>query len=176
LGCYGDGGALLTNDDELAEAIKSLRCHGQGSDKYDNVRIGVNSRLDTLQAAILIAKLSVFRDEIEKRNHVASRYIEGLRSNVLRVPHVSADILSTWAQFTIEVPDPDHFSAELRAKGIPTARYYPKPIHMQTAYKHYPCAGGGLPNTMDCIENVISLPMHPYLEPDVPIRFKRLLR
>ncbi len=164
LGCYGDGGAVLTNDSETAAAIDSLRIHGKGSDKYDNVRIGMNSRLDTIQAAILLPKLSVFADEIEKRNVVANRYIDGLRSNSLRVPTVLDGVVSTWAQFTIEVADPDAFAAGLKEKGIPTARYYPKPVHMQTAYEMFPSQPGGLLNTEDCIDNIISLPMHPYLD------------
>jgi len=164
LGCYGDGGAVLTNDEETADAINSLRVHGKGVDKYDNVRVGMNSRLDTLQAAILLPKLAIFADEIAARNVVAKRYIDGLKGNAIRVPSVLDGVLSTWAQFTIEVPDHAAFSAALKEKGIPTARYYPKPVHMQTAYAHYPLAPKGLPNTMDCIENIISLPMHPYLD------------
>lgn len=164
LGCYGDGGAVLTNDQETADAMNSLRIHGKGTDKYDNVRVGMNSRLDTLQAAILLPKLAVFADEIERRNVVATRYIEGLKGHATRVPTVLDGVVSTWAQFTIEVPDHAAFAAALKEKGIPTARYYPKPVHMQTAYEHFPCAGNGLPNTMDCIDNIISLPMHPYLD------------
>jgi len=164
LGCYGDGGAVLTDDVDTADAMNSLRIHGKGKDKYDNIRVGMNSRLDTLQAAILLPKLAVFADEIEKRNDVAARYIEGLKGHALRVPAVLDGVVSTWAQFTIEVPDHVAFAAALKEKNIPTARYYPKPVHMQTAYEHYPCAGNGLPNTMDCIDNIISLPMHPYLD------------
>lgn len=164
LGCYGDGGATLTNDDELAAIMGSIRIHGKGTDKYDNVRIGLNSRLDTIQAAILLPKLAIFADEIEKRNVVANRYIEALRGNVMRVPEVMDGVVSTWAQFTIEVADPESFGAALKAKGIPTARYYPKPVHHQTAYKNYPVEGGKLVNTDDCINNIISLPMHPYLD------------
>ena len=163
LGCYGDGGAVLCNDEEMTHAMDSLRIHGKGSDKYDNVRIGMNSRLDTLQAAILLPKLAVFGDEIEARNRVADRYKAGLEGITTRVPHVMDGVLSTWAQYTIEVPDPFAFADALKAEGIPTARYYPKPIHMQTAYSHFPVAGNGLPNTMDCIDTIISLPMHPYL-------------
>lgn len=163
LGCYGDGGGVLTNDDETAAAIDSLRVHGKGVDKYDNVRVGLNSRLDTLQAAILLPKLAIFADEIERRNSVAGRYVAALKGNALRVPKVMDGVVSTWAQFTIEVPDHAAFAAALKEKGIPTARYYPKPVHMQTAYSHYPFASDGLANTMDCIENIISLPMHPYL-------------
>ena len=164
LGCYGDGGAILTNDDDLAAAIDSLRIHGKGSDKYDNVRVGLNSRLDTIQAAILLPKLAVFADEIEKRGVVAQRYIDGLKGHALRVPTVLDGVVSTWAQFTIEVPDHAAFAAALKEKGIPTARYYPKPVHMQTAYEDYPVQGNGLANTMDCIDKIISLPMHPYLD------------
>lgn len=164
LGCYGDGGAILTNDDETAAVLNSLRVHGKGTDKYDNVRVGVNSRLDTIQAAILLPKLAIFAQEIEKRNTVASRYIEGLRGHALRVPAVLDGVISTWAQFTIEVPNPTEFGASLKEKGIPTARYYPKPVHQQSAYRDYPVQGNGLGNTEDCIDKIISLPMHPYLD------------
>lgn len=163
LGCYGDGGAITTNDENLAKALDSLRVHGKGTDKYDNVRIGMNSRLDTIQAAILLPKLAVFADEIEKRNVVAKRYTEALKDVADRVPTVMDGVVSTWAQYTIEVPDPFAFADALKAEGVPTARYYPKPVHMQTAYEHYPVAGNGLPNTMACIDHIISLPMHPYL-------------
>lgn len=164
LGCYGDGGAVLTHDDELASIIDSLRIHGKGSDKYDNVRVGINSRLDTLQAAILLPKLAIFGEEIDTRNRVASRYIDGLKDYAVRVPTVMDGVISTWAQFTIEVPDYAGFAAALKDKGIPTARYYPKPIHVQTAYAHFPVQGNGLANTMDCVDKVISLPMNAYLD------------
>ncbi len=164
LGCYGDGGAVLTDDDELIEVLKSIRVHGKGTDKYDNIRIGVNSRLDTMQAAILLPKLAIFSEEIEMRNDVAKRYIEALEGHVSRVPAVKGGVVSTWAQFTIEVPDPIDFAAKLKEAGVPTARYYPKPVHMQSAYSHYPVEGNGLGNTMLCIDHIISLPMHPYLD------------
>ena len=166
LGCYGDGGAVLTDDAELGAVMDSVRIHGKGADKYDNVRVGLNSRLDTLQAAILLPKLAVFADEIEKRNAVASRYIDGLRGAATRVPTVMDGVVSTWAQFTIEVPDPTAFGAALKEAGIPTARYYPKPVHMQTAYERFPTGAGGVGNTEDCIDHIISLPMHPYLSED----------
>ena len=166
LGCYGDGGAILTNDEQTSAIIESIRVHGKGKDKYDNVRIGLNSRLDTLQAAILLAKLGVFKDEIEKRNVIAKRYVAGLRGHASRLPAVLKGCVSTWAQFTIEVPDHMKFAAALKENGVPTARYYPKPVHMQTAYKRYPCSPDGLPNTTDCIDNIISLPIHPYLATD----------
>jgi len=163
LGCYGDGGAVLTNDKALAYIIDSARIHGKGKDKYDNVRIGMNSRLDTLQAAILLPKLAIFQKEIEARNRVATNYIEGLKDKVLRTPTVINGVISTWAQFTIEVKDPVGLGERLKAANIPTARYYPIPVHKQTAYSHYPVSGNGLPATMDCVDKIISLPMHPYL-------------
>jgi len=164
LGCYGDGGAILTDDETLALTIDSLRIHGKGEDKYDNVRIGMNSRLDTLQAAILLEKLSIFKDEIQDRDRIASRYISGLKDIVTRVPTLLEGAKSTWAQFTIEVEDAAGLSAKLSEYDIPTARYYPKPIHMQTAYKDYPISGNGLPATEACRNHVISLPMHAYLD------------
>jgi len=166
LGCYGDGGAVLTDDADLTHAMDSVRIHGKGTDKYDNVRIGLNSRLDSMQAAILLPKLAVFADEIKMRNVIAGRYIDGLRSKASRVPAVLEGVVSTWAQFTIEAPDPDAFGAALREKGIPTARYYPKPIHKQSAYENFPCGAGGMANTENCMTKIISLPMHPYLDED----------
>jgi dTDP-4-amino-4,6-dideoxygalactose transaminase len=163
LGCYGDGGAVLTNDAALMDIMKSVHMHGSGTDKYDNVRVGLNSRLDSIQAAILIEKLAIFADEIEKRNEIANRYCDGLRNSVLRVPTVLDGVISTWAQFTIEVDDPDGLSAALREKGVPTARYYPKPVHEQTAYRDHPVGKGGMAHTTDAMTKVIALPMHPYL-------------
>lgn len=163
LGCYGDGGAVFTNTEGLADAIKSIRNHGQGKDKYDNVRIGLNSRLDTLQAAILLAKLTVFEDEIEARNRVANRYARAFENQKILAPIVADNTLSTWAQYSICVEYPEHFASQLRESGIPTARYYPKPIHCQTAYKACPIAPDGLPNTEHLMERIISLPMHAYL-------------
>jgi len=167
LGCYGDGGAVLTDDDETADVINSLRIHGKGVDKYDNVRVGANSRLDTLQAAILLPKLAVFAEEIEKRNIAAQRYTDALEGYALRTPALLSGVVSTWAQYTIEVADPMGFAAALKEKGIPTARYYPKPVHHQTAYRHYPVQGNGLGNTEDCVDKIISLPMHPYLDEEI---------
>lgn len=164
LGCYGDGGAVLTNDAEDLRIMRSVHMHGSGRDKYDNVRVGLNSRLDSIQAAILLQKLSIFEEEIALRNKIAQRYIDGLKSNTLRVPTVLEGVTSTWAQFTVEVPNPDSFGSALREKGIPTARYYPRPVHKQTAYSDYPIGTGGLPYTEDAMTKVIALPMHPYLE------------
>jgi len=140
LGCYGDGGAVLTDDDELVELIKSLRVHGYSNfDKYDNVRIGLTGRLDTIQAAVLIEKLKIFRDEITARNAAAERYNNAL-GNVAIVPRVPDGYTSVWAQYTIrlEAGRRDGLAAALKAEGIPTAIYYPKPLHRQTAYQHYP--------------------------------------
>jgi dTDP-4-amino-4,6-dideoxygalactose transaminase len=165
LGCYGDGGAILTDSDEHAALLMSLRFHGKGSYKYDNVRVGVNSRLDTIQAAVLIEKLKVYADEIEKRQAVAQRYTEALKDLAV-TPHVMPDCVSTWAQYTIRVAADrrDSFQAALKAKGVPTTVYYPKPLHQQTAYKHYPVAGNGLPISERVAKEVVALPMHPYLD------------
>ena len=165
LGCYGDGGAVMTDDGELAELMRSVRVHGQGSDKYDNVRIGLASRLDTIQAAVLLEKLKIFPDEIEARNAVARRYAEGL-GDVVTVPTVPDGYVSVWAQYTIRLPAGrrDAFAAALKADGIPTAIYYPIPLHRQQAYKHYPVADGGLPVSEQLAGEVISLPMHAYLD------------
>jgi dTDP-4-amino-4,6-dideoxygalactose transaminase len=171
LGCYGDGGAVFTDDANLATVMRSLRVHGEGTDKYDNVRIGINGRLDTLQAAVLIEKLKIFPDEIERRNAIAAHYSEGL-SSVSAVPHVSPDCVSTWAQYTIKVAaeQRDRLAAKLKAEGIPTAVYYARPLHQQTAYRHFPTAGNGLPAAETLAAQVISLPMHPYLEPELQER------
>jgi dTDP-4-amino-4,6-dideoxygalactose transaminase len=166
LGCYGDGGAIFTDDAELAETLRSVRVHGQGSDKYDNVRIGLTARLDTLQAAVLIEKLKIFEDEIAARNKVADRYARGL-GNVVTVPHLANGCTSIWAQYTIRLPkdtDRDEFAAALKAQGIPTAVYYPKSMHQQTAYRNFPVADGGLPVSEQLSSDVISLPMHAYLD------------
>jgi dTDP-4-amino-4,6-dideoxygalactose transaminase len=163
LGCYGDGGAVLTNDDALNEILRSLRFHGRSETPFDSDYIGINSRLDTLQAAILLPKLAVFEDEIARRNIIAARYSEGLKPFVMRVPKIDADVISTWAQYTIEVPNAEAFSAEMKARDIPTARYYPLPIHLHAAYQDFPISGQGLPNTLACRNHVVSLPMHPYL-------------
>jgi dTDP-4-amino-4,6-dideoxygalactose transaminase len=165
LGCYGDGGAVFTDDDDLAALVFSLRNHGAGEDRYDNVRIGMNGRLDTVQAAVLIEKLRIFPDEIEARDHVAKRYNEAL-GDLATVPQVPSGLGSVWAQYTIRVPAArrDLLAADLRAQGIPTAQYYPRPTHKQTAYADYPLAEGGLPVTDMLAQEVISLPMHAYLD------------
>jgi len=166
LGCYGDGGATFTNDDELAATLRSIRVHGQGSDKYENVRIGVNSRLDTIQAAILLEKFKIFPDEIELREKVARRYSQAFsKTNRIVVPRVIDGAQSTWAQYTIQVQNRDKFQADLKAKGIPTAVYYPIPLNEQRAYKQYPSVP--TPVSAKLSNAVVSLPMHPYLEASV---------
>jgi dTDP-4-amino-4,6-dideoxygalactose transaminase len=171
LGCYGDGGAIFTDDDEFAAILRSVRVHGHGSDKYDNVRLGLTGRLDTIQAAILIEKLKIFPDEIVARDRVAARYNESLAGLAI-VPRVAADCSSVWAQYTIRIPSEmrEAFSAKLKAKGVPTAIYYPKPLHRQTAYRMYPSANGGLPASDKLSDEVISLPMHAYLDSPVQDR------
>ncbi len=165
LGCYGDGGAVFTDDDKLADLVKSLRNHGQGVDRYDNVRVGINGRLDTIQAAVLIEKLKIFPDEISARERVAQRY-NALLSATVMVPQVPAGYGSVWAQYTIRLSGSrrDALAAALRGQGIPTAMYYPKPTHRQTAYQYYPVSDGGLPVTERLADEVLSLPMHAYLD------------
>jgi dTDP-4-amino-4,6-dideoxygalactose transaminase len=164
LGCYGDGGAVMTDDGELADIMRSLRMHGQGSDRYDNVRIGLASRLDTIQAAILIEKLKIFPDEIAARDRVARRYSEALGNDAI-TPSVPAGMSSVWAQYTIRISGNrrDALAAALKAEGIPTAIYYPIPLHRQQAYKHYPVGEGGVAVSDRLAGEVISLPIHAYL-------------
>ncbi|MEM8743253.1 MAG: DegT/DnrJ/EryC1/StrS aminotransferase family protein [Pseudomonadota bacterium] len=167
LGCYGDGGAILTDDDDLAARLESIRVHGKGTDKYDNVRIGINGRLDTMQAAILIEKLKIFADEIEARDKVAAHYTAALSgNNGVSVPVVPEGLTSVWAQYTLRVPTErrDVLAASMKAKGVPTAIYYPKPLHHQTAYRDYPVPAGGLAVSERLATEVLSLPMHPYLD------------
>jgi dTDP-4-amino-4,6-dideoxygalactose transaminase len=171
LGCYGDGGAVFTDSDELAEVLVSLRIHGQGVDKYENVRVGMNGRLDTMQAAVLIEKLKIFPDEIIARDRIARRYNDALR-DVAIVPEVMEGATSVWAQYTLRIPGFDRgaFQAGLKDKGVPTAIYYPKPLHRQIAYGHHPVAGNGLPVSDRLAHEVISLPMHPYLDEETQDR------
>ena len=163
LGCYGDGGAVFTDDDAVAESIRSLRIHGQGKDQYDNVRIGMTGRLDTIQAAILLEKLTVFDEEIEARQRIASRYSEAL-ADVVRVPHVMDGARSAWAQYTVLIERRDEAATRLREAEIPTAIYYPQPLNRQPAYTQYPTVPGGVPVSEYLAQRVLSLPMHPYLD------------
>ena len=178
LGCFGDGGAIFTDDAELAEKLRSVRVHGQGSDKYDNVRLGLTGRLDTMQAAILIEKLKIFEDEIAARNKVAERYAQGL-GNVVSVPRLASGCTSVWAQYTIRLPkgcDRDGFASALKAQGIPTAIYYVKSMHQQTAYRDFPVADGGLPACERLSSDVISLPIHAYLDEPTQARVIKAVR
>ena len=175
LGCYGDGGAILTDDDAGAELLKSLRYHGKGDHQYNNVRIGMNSRLDTVQAAILIPKLEIFAEEISAREAVAQRYAKGLQ-DVAKVPRVRAGAQSAWAQYTLVVEGRDGLVAACKAGGVPTAVHYPIPLHRQTGYAAFPTAPGGLPNCEWLAQRVVSLPMHPYLEAEIQDRIISVIR
>ena len=160
LGCYGDGGALFTDNDEWAGLLRSLRVHGKGTDKYDNVRLGLNSRLDTLQAAVLQVKMMHFDDELKAVNHVAEKYTELLSGKVM-VPMVPKGYLSSWAQYTIQVENRDEVQARLKVAGVPSMVYYPRTMSQQTAFAHLnqkPC-----PVAEQLTKTVLSLPMHPYL-------------
>lgn len=166
LGCYGDGGAVFTGDDELAALIDSYRIHGKGTDKYDNVRIGMNSRLDSIQAAILSIKLDIYADEIVARNRIAARYDDLLKNHAV-TPSVADGYESVWAQYTIRVTGPEaraKAQAALSAQGIPTAVYYPIPLHRQTAYGEFPSDPAGMAATDQAAGQVLSLPMHAYLD------------
>lgn len=163
LGCYGDGGAIFTDDGDLAAILRSLLSHGKGSEKYDNVRIGMNGRLDTIQAAILLEKIGIFDDEVRLRQQVAARYDSGLR-DIVEVPALVEGATSVWAQYTLVLDDRDVVAAKLKERGIPTAIYYPRPLHRQTAYQDFPMAPGGLPVSEELSGRVLSLPMHPYLD------------
>ena len=166
LGCFGDGGAIFTDDAELAAILRSIRVHGQGSDKYDNVRLGMTARLDTMQAAILIEKLKIFNDEITARSSIAERYARAL-DNIVKVPRPANGNTSVWAQYTVQLPvhvNRNEFAAELKSYGIPTMIYYNRPMHQQMGYRQYPTVDdGSLPVSEKLSARVISLPMHAYL-------------
>jgi dTDP-4-amino-4,6-dideoxygalactose transaminase len=165
LGCYGDGGAVLTDDEELVKIMRSVRVHGEGRDKYDCVRIGINGRLDTIQAAVLIEKLKIFPEEMAARDRIARRYSAGL-ADVAAVPEVAQGSTSVWAQYTLRLPAGrrDAFAAALKSQGIPTAIYYPTPVHRLEPYRRFPVAEGGAPVSERLADEVISLPMHAYLD------------
>ena len=162
LGCYGDGGAVFTNDDRLHDIMDSLRVHGKGSDKYDNVRIGINGRLDTIQAAVLLPKLDIFEDEISQRQVVAGRYQAGLKDTVI-TPQVPAHCKSAWAQYSILSDHRDSLLESMKAAGIPSAIYYPKPLHLQKAFGYLGYQRGAFPICENVADRIFSLPMHPYL-------------
>jgi dTDP-4-amino-4,6-dideoxygalactose transaminase len=177
LGCYGDGGAVLTDDEELAQVIRSLRVHGEGRGKYDCVRVGLNGRLDTIQAAVLIEKLRIFPEEILARERVARRYSAGL-ADVATVPRLASGSSSVWAQYTIRLASGrrDALATALKAQGIPTAIHYPVPLHRQQPYQRFPIAVGGAPVSERLAEEVISLPMHAYLDPTTQDRIIEAVR
>eukprot|EP00439_Symbiodinium_sp_Y106_P088931 s1_g1467.t1 len=169
LGCYGDGGAIFTQDDDLADVMNSIRLHGKGSEKYDNVRIGMNSRLDTIQAAILKVKLEAFPNELEARHRVAKRYDMEL-SDVSKTPRLIDGATSAWAQYTLILENRDAVQKACRENGVPTVVYYPKPLTQQTGYRDYPVVSGGTPVSEHLSTCVLSLPMHPYLSEDAQLR------
>ena len=165
LGCYGDGGAVFTDDDQFAEIIKSARIHGMGREQYSHDRIGMTARLDSMQAAILIEKMNIFEEELDMRQRVAARYHDNLPEQ-LEVQQLADGVTSSWAQYTMKLPkhvDRARFQAALKDDGVPTAIYYPKGMHEQGPYNHLPVATGGLPVTENCCERVVAIPMHPYL-------------
>lgn len=162
LGCYGDGGAIFTDNDELAATLRSIRVHGQGTHKYDNVRIGLNGRLDTLQAAILLEKLAIFDREVELRQEAAQRYSQALHS-VLEVPFVRPDCTSVWAQYSVMSEDRSRLQKNLKDAEIPSAVYYPLPLHLQGAFAHLGYQAGDFPLSERASQHIFSLPMHPYL-------------
>jgi len=164
LGCYGDGGAIFTDDDELADKIDSIRLHGKGNQKYDNIRIGLNSRLDTLQAAILIEKLKIFPEELQLRAKISDTYSSKLENlNYLKVPKLQDHIKSAWAQYTLIVQNRNEIMAKLQSKDIPFVIYYPKTLDTQDGYKKFPSVSSGLDVSHHLMDSVMSLPMHPYL-------------
>lgn len=172
LGCYGDGGAIFTDDDELADRIRSIHIHGQGSDKYDNIRLGLNSRLDTMQAVILDAKLDIFDDELDKRNRIANKYKE-LLDGIICTPDIPDGFYSSWAQFTLRIKEGqsrEEIIKHMKELGVPTAVYYPIPVHLSSAYLGISDNQIRLPNTEKLSKQVFSIPMHPYLKDEEVIK------
>jgi UDP-2-acetamido-2-deoxy-ribo-hexuluronate aminotransferase len=163
LGGYGDGGAIFTDDDGLAEVLRSIRVHGQGKDRYENIRIGLNGRLDTLQAAILLVKMDIFDQEVAARQNVAKRYSQGLQG-VVEVPVVRPHCTSVWAQYSVLSNQRQVLQDRLKAAGIPSAIYYPVPLHLQGAFAHLHYRSGDFPISEKAAERIFSLPMHPYLQ------------
>jgi len=162
LGTYGDGGMCFTNDKEIYEKLLSIRVHGKGSHKYDNARVGINGRLDTLMAAILLAKVEIFAEEIELRQKVANRYSEGLK-DIIKTPFVKEHNISAWAQYSVLHPDREKVMAGLKEEGIPTAIYYPKPLHLQDAFVNLGYKYGDFPVSEKMASDIFSIPMYPYL-------------
>jgi len=165
LGGYGDGGAIFTDDDELADKLTSIRIHGMGKERYNNIRIGLNGRLDTLQATILIPKLEIFPEEIKARQKVAKQYTERLKE-LLVTPFIPDGYESAWAQYSVLTKNREALQAGLKNKGIPTMVYYPKPLHLQDAFKYLNYKPGDFPLSEKISKEIVSLPMHPYLTED----------
>ncbi|MEM7191990.1 MAG: DegT/DnrJ/EryC1/StrS aminotransferase family protein, partial [Pseudomonadota bacterium] len=175
LGCYGDGGAIFTDDDDLAELLKSIRVHGQGADRYEIARIGINGRLDSIQAAILSVKLPILNEELAARDHLASIYDEELTGAVTTPKRIDGR-QSAWAQYTIKTDKRAEIQAALNEEGIPSAIYYPKPMHLQAPYLPYGGGEGSLPVSEAICHDVMSLPMHPYLPDDDARRIASIIR
>jgi UDP-2-acetamido-2-deoxy-ribo-hexuluronate aminotransferase len=177
LGCYGDGGAIFTDSDEIAEKLISIRVHGKGSDKYDNIRLGINGRLDTFQAAILLAKMKIFPGEIQKRRAIAEYYTKSIASlqkrEAIVLPGIFDGYKSAWAQYSLLAADGamrGRIQDRFKAKGVPTAIYYPTPLHLQTVYKDLGCENGDFPVSEDFADRIFSIPMHPYLKEEDQLR------
>ncbi len=175
LGCYGDGGAVFTDDDALADKMRSLRVHGKGIDKYDNVRVGLNARLDTLQAAILLPKLSIFPKEIELRQQVANRYTESF-DGLVETPYVPEGYKSVWAQYSVLSDHREAIQAALKDAGIPSVVYYPVPCHLSTAFAGLGYTKGDMPVSESISERIFSLPMHPYVKPELTSTIAGVIR
>ncbi|MFC1845169.1 DegT/DnrJ/EryC1/StrS family aminotransferase, partial [Thermodesulfobacteriota bacterium] len=177
LGCYGDGGAIFTNDDNLAEKLLSIRVHGQGKDKYNNIRTGLNARLDTLQAAILLPKLKIFSKEITTRQESAQKYSDALADlqDKITTPFVPAGYKSAWAQYSLLTEKRESFMEELKKEGIPTAIYYPVPLHLQAAFRSLQYQPGNFPVSESISKRIFSLPMHPYLDDEVIDRITEVI-
>ena len=175
LGCYGDGGAVFTGSDKDAEIINSIRLHGKGTQKYDNIRVGLNSRLDTIQAAILLEKLKLFPRELEFRTRAAANYNE-LLADFFEVPTLRAGNTSAWAQYTLKVNSRDKFENRLKECQIPSVVYYPIPLSKQLGYHHFPSVSTGVNISERLSEKVLSLPMHPYLSQNIQIRIANSIR
>lgn len=168
LGCYGDGGAIFTNDKNMVEILKSIRVHGQGKDRYENIRIGINGRLDSIQAAVILAKLNIFDDELEKRNYIANLYSQKLISK-LKTPTIPDGFYSSWAQYSVLATNSEHrtnIQNKLKENNIPTAIYYPIPLHLQKAFAYLEYKYGDFPVSEYISQRIFSLPMHPYLRED----------
>ena len=175
LGCYGDGGAVFTDDPEMAALLRSIRVHGQGSVRYAVERVGLNARLDSLQAAVLLGKLPAFDGEIAARNRLADRYDAGL-GDVVQTPARLDGCLSSWAQYSVLADDRDGLRARLAESGIPTAVYYPEPMHLQPAYRAWGEGEGSLPVSEALCRRILSLPMHAYIRDDIAERIIEAVR